>query len=72
MKTSELIGPALDYSVAKCEAVTLAEHIEVGLSMRSLEIGLLIPLQPTGPKVARSFAEKLRKFFVMLAAHGAR
>lgn len=28
MKTAELVGPALDWAVAKCEEVTLSEHID--------------------------------------------
>jgi hypothetical protein len=38
MKTSELIGPALDWAVAKCEEITLAEHTDGFCSWLEYEV----------------------------------
>ena len=67
MKTSELIGPALDYSVAKCEAVTLAEHIEGNYSWLEHEVtGNWVTYSPStdwsqgGPIICREITKVFR------------
>lgn len=63
MKTSELIGPALDYSVAKCEAVTLAEHIDGNCSWLEHEVsGNWVTYSPLNRLVTRRPAHLPRNY----------
>jgi hypothetical protein len=53
MKTSELVGPALDWAVAKCEGLVNGIVVMLDLS----EMASLLP-QSTGRKVGRSLNGK--------------
>ena len=80
VKTNELIGAQLDWLVAKCMGYVeqgvygTPEFRDSGVYLRYCDAVLNSCYAPSTSwgKLARSSTGKLRKFSVMLAAHGVR